>query len=505
MFSFHRSDPSGVPPARPAPLPSAAGGRSLRSRRGRIAALAPLVAGVLTLATLAAVPWTVNSRLTSVRVDMNATVFPARRLVRDFADALAFEVATRSDGATRSSPELASRYAQAVATEQARDAALVALAPRLGNRLAGDIAHLHALTAQWHAEGDGPAAEMTITDILAVAQHLDAELSERQAGQRARIRSLEALDIVLPSVLVPLLAAVLVAIYWTGRRMAALANEAEQSHLALAAASEQKVTLLRGLTHDLKNALGAAGGFATLLREEIVGPLTAKQRHSVERIGHIIEQTMMSVEDALLVARTEAGTLPLRCHTEAARTLVLEAAADYVAAAERAHLTLDVECAGELAAIHTDAALVTKIIGNLLSNAIKYTAAGGRILVRCGVRPSREGSDTGPWVVIEVRDTGQGIPAALHEQIFDEFFRAPAAASTTRGEGIGLAMSRRVARLLGGEITLDSEDGRGATFSLWLPASAHETAHAPRHADAASRLDDTSYDGSRHSMKEVPP
>jgi signal transduction histidine kinase len=446
------------------------------------------------LATLAAVPWTVNSRLAGVRLNMSATLLPARQLVRDFADAMAVEDATRSYGAARSTPALASRYTRAVAIEQARDAALRALAPRLGDRIAQDIARLHALTTQWHAERDRTTAEMTITDILAVAQRLDAELGTRQAAQRARIQSLEALDILLPSVLVPLLAALLVAIYWTGRRMAALANEAEESRRALAVASEQKVTLLRGLTHDLKNALGAAGGFATLLRDEIAGPLTTKQRHSVDRIGHIIEQTMSSVEDALLIARTEAGSLPLRYRSEDAHALIRDAATDFVATAERSHLLLHVECADDLPALRTDGALVSKIIGNLLSNAIKYTAAGGRIWVRADVRARREGSMAGPWVVVEVRDTGSGIPVALHEKIFEEFFRAPAAASAAHGEGIGLAMSRRVARLLGGEITLDSEDGHGATFTLWLPAPERETVRVPLHADLAPHPDGAAYD-----------
>lgn len=487
-------------PVSPAPVLPGARAGSLRSRLGRGAALATLVTGVLALATLAAVPWTVNSRLAAIRLSMSGTLMPARQLVRDFADAVALEMATRSYGEAGGTPELAGRHTEALTIEHARDSALGALAPQLGEQLAGDIARLHELTAQWHAEGASAGSGVTVTDILAVAEGLDAALARRQAAQRTRIRSLEALDILLPSVLVPLLAAVLMAIYWTGRRMAALAREAEQSRVALAAASEQKVTLLRGLTHDLKNALGAAGGYATLLREEVTGPLTTAQRRSVERIGHIIEQTMITVGDTLLVARTEAGELPLRYRTEDTSTLVLDAAADFRAAAERAQLAIEVECAGDLPAIDTDASLVSKIIGNLLSNAIKFTPPGGRISVRARPEPARNGADGGPWVAVEVRDSGPGIPAALHEQVFTEFYRAPSAASTTHGDGIGLAMSRRVARMLGGEITLDSEESRGATFTLWLPAAPRQAAPAVRHGDATPHLGAAAMDR-RHAVQ----
>jgi signal transduction histidine kinase len=333
------------------------------------------------------------------------------------------------------------------------------------------------LTARWNAERTGSAAGAgaNLTDVLAATARLDSAIARRQAQQSAHIRSLEALDVLLPTILVPVLAVVLLALYWTGRRMTTLANEAEQSRHALAVASEQKVTLLRGLTHDLKNALGAARGYAMLLREEVAGPLTTQQRDQVARIGRIIDQTIVAVEDALMIARTEAGALPVRRTKEDLRALVLESASDYVPAAERAGLTLTVDFAQDLPPVDTDPSLVSKIIGNLLSNAIKYTPTGGRIWLRAFARPGRETPEAGPWVVVEVCDTGPGVPAALREQVFDEFFRAPTATTTARGEGIGLAMSRRVARLLGGEITLKSEEGRGAVFTLWLPAPSPDT------------------------------
>jgi signal transduction histidine kinase len=99
-----------------------------------------------------------------------------------------------------------------------------------------------------------------------------------------------------------------------------------------------------------------------------------------------------------------------------------------------------------------------------------------------------------------VSDSGPGIPATLHEQVFTEFYRAPAAASTTHGDGIGLAMSRRVARMLGGEITLTSEESHGATFTLWLPAAPRQAAQAVRHGDAIPHLGEAATER-RHAVQ----
>src|SRR5258705_4931067 len=187
---------------------------------------------------------------------------------------------------------------------------------------------------------------------------------------------------------------------------------------------------------------------------------------------------MVSAGDARLVAGTEAGWLPVRRQAESLPALVAASAADYVVAAERANVRLEVECAENVPPIDTDAAIVSKIIGNLLSNAIKYTPAAGRIWLRAASRPHMDGLANGPWVVVEVTDTGPGIPAALRERVFDEFFRAPAAEAAARGEGIGLAVSRRVARLLGGDISLPSAVRQGATVTLLLTAPAVDAATA---------------------------
>jgi signal transduction histidine kinase len=426
--------------------------------------LAPVIAALLGLTTLAAVPWFVSRRLTDLRHEIVDVTARARQLIADIEGDLALEVAVRAEEGR------ALRYDGAAPAERARQAALDSVAPRLGPRAAEDAARLHALMSAWYAaRGTTAVGPPSVAELVGAAERLDTALAVRGMNQAARAQSLESWDVVLPSVLVPFLIIAVLAVYWTHQRMAALVGEVERSRRALARAAEEKVTLLRGLTHDLKNTLVAANGYTQLLTEEFVGPLTPKQRDHVLRIRRLIDQAATAVGDSLEIARADAGELPVRCQRIDLRALLTDVTSDFRAAADGARLTLDLEVKEELPAIETDPALVSKIVGNLLSNAIKYTPAGGRVWLDASVRPAPQTLRAGTWVAVEVCDTGPGVPPALRERIFDEFFRTPEARAVAPGAGVGLAMSRRVARLLGGEIVADGEDGKGATFTLWLP------------------------------------
>lgn len=124
------------------------------------------------------------------------------------------------------------------------------------------------------------------------------------------------------------------------------------------------------------------------------------------------------------------------------------------------------EIASDLPRITTDPRRVTEILGNLLSNAFKYTPAGGRVWVRVRVEETAEPE---PALIVQVQDTEPGIPVEAQERMFKEFQRG--GQHTADGSGLGLAISRRMARLLGGELTVKSRIGEGATFSLWFPLS----------------------------------
>ncbi len=146
--------------------------------------------------------------------------------------------------------------------------------------------------------------------------------------------------------------------------------------------------------------------------------------------------------------------------------MVQEVAEEYRASTEAKGLRLEVAPMIQEYDVRSDPTRLRQILGNLLSNAVKYTPAGAvRVSIVWRDRP--RGGDLLKWYGVEVADTGAGIPAEKREHIFQEFTRLEPGAA--QGVGLGLAISRRVARLLGGDITVRSEVGKGSAFTLWIP------------------------------------
>ena len=246
--------------------------------------------------------------------------------------------------------------------------------------------------------------------------------------------------------------------------------EAEQRREEVERVTESRTRLMRGFTHDVKNPLGAADGYAQLLEDGILGELSAKQVESVRRIRRSLETSLHLIHELLELARAEAGQIELEPVPTDVAELVRDAAEDFRAQASAAGLGLEVR-ADEALPARTDPMRVRQILSNLLSNAVKYTPEG-RVTVEAGLRTNGRGSRDGEWIAISVTDTGPGIPAGKQELIFQEFTRLDPEAQ--HGSGVGLAISRRIARLLGGDITVESQVDRGSTFRLWLPAAAPE-------------------------------
>ncbi len=225
--------------------------------------------------------------------------------------------------------------------------------------------------------------------------------------------------------------------------------------------------LMRGFTHDLKNPIGAADGHAALLEEGLVGELTEQQLHSVRRIRASLQNALKLIDDLSEFARAETDRIEIR----PAPTQIIEIARElgeaYRGIAEQAGIAVELEL-HRVPIIISDDDRIRQILGNLLSNAVKYTKRGGRIIVRTQQRVD----ENGHCVIAEVEDSGIGIPADKMHLLFEEFERIDP--SVQPGLGLGLAISRRVARALGGDIAVHSERGRGSRFTLWLPNTASE-------------------------------
>jgi signal transduction histidine kinase/PAS domain-containing protein len=243
---------------------------------------------------------------------------------------------------------------------------------------------------------------------------------------------------------------------------AALAVRNAHLYASAAEASRSKSQFLAMMSHELRTPLNALEGYASLMEDGIYGPVNARQRNALERMraarGHLVQM----IDQVLDVARVESGRKQVRLETVDLRVLALEVAEHLRGLAERKGLELEV-AAERTPAVHTDLTMLRQVLINIVGNALKFTDAGS---VGIAVRSVAD------HVQVVVTDTGPGIAPEDQERIFEPFVQVDP--STTRregGTGLGLALSREFARLLGGDVYVESH-GTGSTFTLRLPLRA---------------------------------
>jgi signal transduction histidine kinase len=247
-----------------------------------------------------------------------------------------------------------------------------------------------------------------------------------------------------------------------------LLDEAIEGRRSLERVIKSRSRLIRGFSHDVKNPIGAADGYAELLSEGVYGDLNVHQRESITRLRRCVREALDLIDDLHELARAETGHLALLSDSVDVTELVHHTVEEYQASAGTRHLSLTADVAGDLPMLVTSRTRVRQILANLLSNALKYTDAGS-VAVSVGRASTGPFGGVGDWVCVQVRDTGRGIPADKLEFIFEEFGRIGDSDQT--GAGLGLAISRLLAQALGGHISVTSRIGVGSTFSLWLPAA----------------------------------
>lgn len=253
---------------------------------------------------------------------------------------------------------------------------------------------------------------------------------------------------------------------------ARLLEEANERRRRLERVIHSRSRLMRGFSHDVKNPIGAADGFADLLSLGVYGELTTAQQESIDRIRRNIHRALALIDDLTDLSRAETGNVVLAMQSVNLATLVQDLCEEYQAAIRARGLSLAVELEDGGPTVTTDQARVRQIVANLLSNAIKYTEHGS-ITVRTLHQPA--GPLDGPrvWAIVEVVDSGIGVPEDKQDFIFEEFSRLRA--GDIAGAGLGLAVSKLLAEKLGGRISVGSELGRGSTFALWLPLDTAES------------------------------
>ena len=252
------------------------------------------------------------------------------------------------------------------------------------------------------------------------------------------------------------------------------------------AASQAKSEFLAMMSHELRTPLNAILGYSELLDLGLAGPVTDAQRQQLRRIGASGRHLLGLVNEVLDLARVEAGRLTVRHDVRALGPIVESAVVMAGPLAEERGLTIHPpgDTLGGLVFVG-DEERARQIVVHLLSNAVKFTKSGGSISLQAeddAVPPAHARvQDAERWVSVCVTDTGVGIPPEQIEAIFAPFVQGQGGHTRDRdGSGLGLTISRRLARLMGGDITVSSNPGSGSTFTLWLPAACvGQTAEMP--------------------------
>ncbi len=234
-------------------------------------------------------------------------------------------------------------------------------------------------------------------------------------------------------------------------------------------ANRVKSDFLASMSHELRTPLNAIAGYTELLELGLRGPVTDEQQRDLHRIRVSQQHLLGVINDILNFSRIEAGQMSYRIEDVSVPQIMesIEVLMAPVASARQINLEM-VPCPDN-AVVRADRAKVEQILVNLLSNAVKFTPAGGNVWLECTLRP-----DT---AVISARDTGIGVEHDHLEPIFDPFVQVGRSlAQPAEGTGLGLAISRDLARAMNGDVTVESEPGKGSTFSLVLPRAADASA-----------------------------
>jgi signal transduction histidine kinase len=246
------------------------------------------------------------------------------------------------------------------------------------------------------------------------------------------------------------------------QRLRAKETVLEERERQLLEAAREKSQFMVNVTHELRTPLHGILGLSDLLRDRVYGPVTPEQIEAVQGIEQSARGLLEMVDSLLFLARAEAAKMELTLGVVQPSEVVNRVAAAGRWLRGRKELAIEVSAPDDLPSLQTDRGKLAQILLNLVANAIKFTPEGGTVSVSACA--------AGEGVEIAVTDTGIGIPEDEVAHIFDEFHQVDGSASRTYGgAGLGLAVVRRLAGVLGGDVRVKTKEGEGSTFTLRLP------------------------------------
>jgi signal transduction histidine kinase len=343
-----------------------------------------------------------------------------------------------------------------------------------------DLAGLHQLVDRVEARGDGTTALVRLTSHLAAdawvpgldeLAHVLGSLQRHESGEeQATVNELRMQNAELMSALATLrerereLTELNRDLADTNRAVTALLGELGEQAEELRGRASGNASFLRALTHELRTPLYAVRGMAEAILRDGGDDLNARLREDVRLIDGAMQEALALVNDHLDLVRLAAGREVVRVSDVAVEELFSALRGIVVHLPRSAEVTLVFDDLNGVPPLRTDGAKLSQILRNFVVNGLKYTARGE-------VRISAAPVDEGAAVRFAVVDTGPGLSAADQARVFDEFVQLEPAGSVgeLRGSGLGLPICRHLATLLGGEVGVTSEPGRGSTFTATIP------------------------------------
>jgi two-component system sensor histidine kinase/response regulator len=319
-------------------------------------------------------------------------------------------------------------------------------------------------------------------DVLALARDLSPDVPflflSGMVGDEVAVESLKAgaTDYVLkdrPARLVPAIRRALKEAEVLARRkhdekeMRRIQAELEESNRNLLRQNNEIQDFYHTLSHELKTPLTSAGEFISIVMDGLAGPLNKTQLEYLAIARDSCNQLRDCINDLLDATRLDTGKLTIHLEPAALDELAHRVASSLKPAFAQKKINLREEIQPNLPRVPLDEYRITQVINNLLNNAVKFTPAGGTIILKV-----HEAKTNSEWLEVSMSDSGCGIAKEHKEHIFDRLYQVKAGdAATGQGLGLGLYLCRELVQLHGGNIWVETEPGRGSTFTFVLPKS----------------------------------